>query len=116
MKLLKLLIKLALFGLIANGAYQVGSAYWTHYNFRDEVQEMATFRKDKDDAFTRSGGRCECTRGSRLVIPASWRAPPGAGVNAATGTSARSGTWWDHRRKRASNGRIPRGADHGART
>jgi hypothetical protein len=53
MKLLKLLIKLALFGLIANGAYQVGFAYWTHYNFRDDVQDMVTFRKDKDDVFTR---------------------------------------------------------------
>jgi hypothetical protein len=42
--------------------------------------------------------------------------PPGAGVNTATGTPARSGTWWDHLRERASNGPNPRGADHGART
>ena len=28
-------------------------------------------------------------------------------MNAATGTSARPGTWWDHFRERASNGRIP---------
>jgi hypothetical protein len=81
-----------------------------------KMMQVAFPDSAKDDAFTRSDGRCECTRGSRPVIPASWRAPPGAGVNAATGTSARSGTWWDHLRKRASNGRIPRGADHGART
>ena len=48
---MKLLIKLALLGLIINGAYQVGYAYWTHYNFRDDVQEMVTFRKDKDDSW-----------------------------------------------------------------
>jgi hypothetical protein len=61
-------------------------------------------------AFTRPGGRCECTRGSHPLIPASWRhAPPpaGAGVNKATGTSARPGTWWDHLRERASNGLPP---------
>jgi uncharacterized protein YegP (UPF0339 family) len=61
-------------------------------------------------AFARSGGRCECTRGSHPLIPASWRhapPPPGAGVNTATGTSARPGTWWDHLRERASNGLPP---------
>src|SRR6266566_2661723 len=33
--------------------------------------------------------------------------PPSAGVNTATGTSARSGTWWEHLRERASNGPPP---------
>jgi hypothetical protein len=41
--------------------------------------------------------------------------PPGAGVNTATGTSARPGTWWEHLRERPATAR-PRGADHGART
>jgi uncharacterized protein YegP (UPF0339 family) len=39
------------------------------------------------------------SRGTRHLRPAR--------VNAATGTSARPGTWWDHLRERASNGRIP---------
>jgi len=48
---MKLLIKLALVGLIVNGAYHVGAAYVTHYQFRDAVQEMVQFRGNKDDAW-----------------------------------------------------------------
>src|SRR5690349_18953216 len=48
---MKLLIKLALVGLIAYGTYNVGSAYITHYRFRDAVQEMVQFRGNKDDAW-----------------------------------------------------------------
>jgi uncharacterized protein YegP (UPF0339 family)/ribosomal protein S14 len=59
-----------------------------------------------DDAFTRSGGRCECTQSSHAVIrPHGARHP--ARVKAATPTSARPDTWWEHLRERASNGRIP---------
>ena len=56
--------------------------------------------------------------GSNPVTPASCATRhlgPGAGERGVTGTSARPGICWDHLRERASNGRIPRGADHGAR-
>jgi uncharacterized protein YegP (UPF0339 family) len=74
------------------------------------MMQIAFSDSANGDAFTRSGGRCECTRSSHPLIPASrgTRPPPGAGVNTATGTSTRPGTWWDHLRERASNGRIPR--------
>jgi hypothetical protein len=62
------------------------------------------------------GWPLRCTRSSHPVIPAWWRVRHQARVKAATGTSARPGTWWEHLRERASNGRIPGGADHGART
>ena len=48
---MKLLIKRALVGLIVNGAYHVGAAYLTHYQFRDAVQETVQFRGNKDDAW-----------------------------------------------------------------
>jgi hypothetical protein len=48
---MKLLIKLALVAVIANGAYHIGDAYLTHYRFRDSVEEMIKFRGNKDDAW-----------------------------------------------------------------
>ena len=48
---MKLLIKLALLCLIINGAYQVGSAYVTHYQFRDDVQQVVQFSGNKEDAW-----------------------------------------------------------------
>jgi len=48
---MKTLIKLALVALIVNGAYHVGAAYVTHFQFRDAVQEMVQFRGNKDDAW-----------------------------------------------------------------
>ena len=51
---MKTLIKLALVAAIVNGAYHVGTAYLTHYRFRDSVQEMVQFRGDKDDAWVRA--------------------------------------------------------------
>jgi hypothetical protein len=82
------------------------------------MMQMAFSDSAKDDAFARWGGRCECARSSHPRIPASCGARHlrPARVNAATGTSARSGTWWEHLRERASNGPTFRGADHGART
>ena len=51
---MKLLIKLALVGLIVNGAYHVGAAYWTHYSFRDDVQDLVQYRAgNKDDTWVR---------------------------------------------------------------
>ncbi|HEY6211849.1 MAG TPA: hypothetical protein VIW45_06170 [Vicinamibacterales bacterium] len=49
--MIKTLIKLALVALIANGCYRVGSAYVTHYRFRDAVQEVVQFRGNKDDSW-----------------------------------------------------------------
>ena len=36
-------IKLVVVALILNAAYRVGSAYWTHYQFQDSIQQMAQF-------------------------------------------------------------------------
>ena len=41
--LMKTLIKLIIVALVLNAAYRVGSAYWTHYQFQDSIQEMAQF-------------------------------------------------------------------------
>jgi hypothetical protein len=40
---MKTVIKLVVVLLILNGAYRVGSAYWTHYQFQDSIQQMAQF-------------------------------------------------------------------------
>jgi hypothetical protein len=40
---MKTIIKLIIVALILNAAYRFGSAYWTHYEFQDSVQEMAQF-------------------------------------------------------------------------
>ena len=44
MSLIKLLLKLAIVGLIANATWQVGSAYAIHYRFVDSVRETTQFR------------------------------------------------------------------------
>ena len=48
---MKLLIKLAVVALIFNGAYHIGSAYLTHYQFKDALQDVVQFRGNKDDAW-----------------------------------------------------------------
>ena len=48
--MLKLLIKLALAGLIANAAWRMGSTYLSFYRFKDAVSETAEFSKGKSDA------------------------------------------------------------------
>ena len=40
---MKTLIKLIVVVLILNAVYRVGSAYWTHYQFQDSIQELAQF-------------------------------------------------------------------------
>jgi hypothetical protein len=40
---MKTLIKLALAALVIHAAYQVGIAYWDHYQFQDAVQQVAQF-------------------------------------------------------------------------
>ena len=41
--MVKLVIKLVLFGLFANAAYQVVPPYYTNWKFRDAIKEVATF-------------------------------------------------------------------------
>jgi hypothetical protein len=36
-------LKLIVVLLILNALFRVGSAYWTHYHFQDEVQQLAQF-------------------------------------------------------------------------
>ena len=40
---MRTLIKLALAALVIHATYQVGSAYWDHYQFTDAVQQVAQF-------------------------------------------------------------------------
>ena len=40
---MKTVIKLVIVLLILNATYRVGSAYWTHYQFQDSIQEAAQF-------------------------------------------------------------------------
>ncbi len=40
---MKTVIKLIIVALVLNAAYRVGSAYWTHYQFQDSIQQMAQF-------------------------------------------------------------------------
>ena len=41
---MKLLIKLAVVGLLANAAWRLGAEYLTHYRFSDSVQEASIVR------------------------------------------------------------------------
>ena len=50
---MKLLIKLVIAAAIANAAWRVGSAYATHYRFKDAVQETTQFRGSRTDAEVR---------------------------------------------------------------
>ena len=45
----KLLVKLAIVALLANGAYHIGSEYLTYVRFRDAIRDAAMF-KAKNDA------------------------------------------------------------------
>jgi hypothetical protein len=40
---MRTLIKLALAALVIHATYQIGSAYWDHYQFTDAVQQVAQF-------------------------------------------------------------------------
>jgi hypothetical protein len=40
---MKTVIKLIIVLLVLNASYRVGSAYWTHYQLHDSIQEMAQF-------------------------------------------------------------------------
>jgi hypothetical protein len=40
---MRTLIKLAIAALIVHAAYQLGYAYWEHYQFTDAVQQVAQF-------------------------------------------------------------------------
>ncbi len=40
---MRTLIKLAIAALVLHAAYQVGMAYWDHYQFTDAVQQVAQF-------------------------------------------------------------------------
>jgi hypothetical protein len=40
---MKTIIKLAVAALVIHAAYQVGMAYWDHYQFQDAVQQVAQF-------------------------------------------------------------------------
>jgi hypothetical protein len=41
--MIKTLVKLILVLLVLNAVYRVGTAYWTHYQFEDSVQQLAQF-------------------------------------------------------------------------
>jgi hypothetical protein len=47
---MKLLIKLLIVALIANGTWRVGTAYMNYYKFKDAVRETVQFRGTKSDA------------------------------------------------------------------
>jgi hypothetical protein len=47
--LIKNLIKLAIFLLMANALYQTAPVWVHHYQFKDAVKEMALFSKDTTD-------------------------------------------------------------------
>ena len=40
---MRTIIKLAIAALVIHAAYQVGIAYWDHYQFTDAVQQVAQF-------------------------------------------------------------------------
>jgi hypothetical protein len=40
---MKTILKLAVAALVVHAAYQVGMAYWQHYQFEDAVQQVAQF-------------------------------------------------------------------------
>ncbi|HEX7086479.1 MAG TPA: hypothetical protein VF198_08955 [Vicinamibacterales bacterium] len=40
---MRTLVKLLFAALIVHAAYRVGMAYWDHYQFQDEVQQLAQF-------------------------------------------------------------------------
>ena len=44
---MKTIIKLAVAALFLNGMWQLGTTYWTFYEFKDAVQDAADFSADK---------------------------------------------------------------------
>jgi hypothetical protein len=40
---MRTIVKLVVVGLILNGAYRVGAAYWDHYAFEDATRDAAQF-------------------------------------------------------------------------
>lgn len=44
---MKTIIKLAVAALLLNGVWQLGTAYWNFYEFKDSVQDTADFSADK---------------------------------------------------------------------
>jgi hypothetical protein len=46
---MKTLLKLALVALVANATWRIGTAYVSHYRFKDSVQSTAQFRGRKSD-------------------------------------------------------------------
>lgn len=47
---MKTLLKLAIAALVVHAGYQVGMAYWQHYQFQDAVQQVAQFAEREPDA------------------------------------------------------------------
>jgi len=47
---MKVLIKLLIVALIANGTWRVGTAYMSYYKFKDAVRETTQHRGTKSDA------------------------------------------------------------------
>lgn len=47
--MIKLLIKLAIVGLLANATWRVGSVYASHYKFLDSVEQTAQYRGRQSD-------------------------------------------------------------------
>jgi hypothetical protein len=47
--MIRLLVKLAVAGLIANAAWHTGSAYLSFYRFKDAVAQTAQYRKGRSD-------------------------------------------------------------------
>jgi hypothetical protein len=51
--LIKFILKLLVFVVLANAAWRVGSAYLNHYRFEDAVLAVAQYRGTKSDAEVR---------------------------------------------------------------
>ncbi len=64
--MLSRIIKLAITALCVFAAWNIGSAYWAHYQFDDKVQQIAQFEVDKDEQVIRSQILDEA---SRLGLP-----------------------------------------------
>lgn len=47
--MIKLVIRLAIVALVANGTWRLGSAYVSHYKFHDSIQQMTQYRGDESD-------------------------------------------------------------------
>ena len=50
---MRTLIKLVIAALVLHGAWKVGSAYWTYYNFEDDLRQMTQFAGQGSDAVLR---------------------------------------------------------------